>query len=143
MEYNKGIRRCTFNGSPLGLPPQQPPPIDLILLVTAHHSKRDHLLLRGRRSTDSEVRNHTSTRKTVNDLGVAACRQTELRMLSQISNICQRKSFKMTSHPDLLINHSVLCILIEFLLRVYVDPIGSQLFPYLTRACSNKYTTNL
>lgn len=34
----------TFNGSPLCFPPQQPPPIDLILLVTAHHSKWYHLL---------------------------------------------------------------------------------------------------
>lgn len=34
----------TFDGSPLCFSAQQPPPIDLILLVTAHHSKRDYLL---------------------------------------------------------------------------------------------------
>lgn len=38
---------CTFNGSPFGLPPQQPPAIDLVLLITAHHSKWDHLLFEG------------------------------------------------------------------------------------------------
>lgn len=34
----------TFNGAPLGLPSQDPLAIDLILMVTAHHSKWDHLL---------------------------------------------------------------------------------------------------
>lgn len=38
----------TFDGSPLCFSAQQPPPVDLILLVTAHHSKRDHLLFNGR-----------------------------------------------------------------------------------------------
>lgn len=44
----KGLKKnsCTFNGSPLGLPAQQPPAIDLVLLVTAHHRKGDHLLLK-------------------------------------------------------------------------------------------------
>lgn len=34
----------TFNGPPLGLPSQDPLAIDLILVVAAHHGKRDHLL---------------------------------------------------------------------------------------------------
>lgn len=51
-------RSFTFNGSPLSLPPQQPPAIDLVLLVTAHHSKWDHLLQTGRRWRDDEVRTH-------------------------------------------------------------------------------------
>lgn len=51
---------CTFNSSPLGLPPQQPPAIDLVLLVAAHHSKWDHLLLTGQRSTDNGVRNYST-----------------------------------------------------------------------------------
>jgi hypothetical protein len=37
-------RPSTFYGSPLCLPTQKPPAVDLVLLVTAHHSKRDHLL---------------------------------------------------------------------------------------------------
>lgn len=47
MGEKKGGESCTFNGSPLGFPPQQPPAIDLVLLVAAHYSKRDHLLLTG------------------------------------------------------------------------------------------------
>lgn len=50
-KHLSGIKRrgesCTFNGSPLGFPPQQPPAIDLVLLITAHHGKWDHLLLTG------------------------------------------------------------------------------------------------
>lgn len=45
-ERRKG-KSYTFNGSPLGFPPQQPPAIDLVLLVTAHHGKWDHLLHTG------------------------------------------------------------------------------------------------
>lgn len=37
-------RPSTFYGSPLCLPSQKPPAVDLVLLVAAHHSKRDHLL---------------------------------------------------------------------------------------------------
>lgn len=37
----------TFNRSPLGFPPEEPPAVDLVLLVAAHHCERDHLLLAG------------------------------------------------------------------------------------------------
>lgn len=40
-------------------------------------------------------------------------------------------------HPDLLVDHSVLGILVKFLLRVHVDAVGSQLFPDLVRGGSN------
>ena len=34
----------TFNGAPLGLPSKDSSSINLVLLVTAHHCKRDHFL---------------------------------------------------------------------------------------------------
>lgn len=34
----------TFNGAPLGLPAKDSSSIHLVLLVTAHHCKRDHFL---------------------------------------------------------------------------------------------------
>ena len=46
---------CTFNSPPLGLPPQQPPAIDLVLLVAAHHSKGDHLLLPSQKVNTAEL----------------------------------------------------------------------------------------
>lgn len=36
-------------------------------------------------------------------------------------------------HPDFVIDHPVLGILIELFLRINVDPVGSQLFPDLQR----------
>lgn len=45
---------------------------------------------------------------------------------------------KQRPYPDLLVDHSVLCILVKFFLRVHVNPIGSQLFPDLVTTCSNK-----
>lgn len=41
-----GKQGCTFNGAPLGLPPKDSSSIHLVLLVTAHHCKRDHFLWR-------------------------------------------------------------------------------------------------
>lgn len=32
------------------------------------------------------------------------------------------------THPDFVVDHPVLCILVKLLLRVDVDPIGSQFF---------------
>lgn len=40
-------------------------------------------------------------------------------------------------HPDLLVDHSVLGILVKFLLRVHVDAVGSQFFSDLVREGSN------
>lgn len=37
----------TFNRSPLGFPPEEPPAVDLVLLVAAHHCERDHFLPAG------------------------------------------------------------------------------------------------
>lgn len=48
-----------------------------------------------------------------------------------------------SSHPDLLVDHSVLGILVKFFLRIYVNPIGSQLFPDLARACSKTKRTEI
>lgn len=46
-------------------------------------------------------------------------------------------SVNANPHPDLLVDHSVLSILIKFFLRVNIDPIGSQLFPDLVGECPN------
>lgn len=44
---------------------------------------------------------------------------------------CDRSVITWSTHPDLFVDHSVLCILIKFLLRVYINPISSQLLPDL------------
>lgn len=51
---------------------------------------------------------------------------------------CCRQTDRLWSpHPNLLVYHPVLCIFVKFLLWVHVNPVGSQLFPDLVRACSN------
>lgn len=35
----------TFDRPPLCFPPEEPPAVDLVLLIAAHHCERDHLLL--------------------------------------------------------------------------------------------------
>lgn len=40
-------------------------------------------------------------------------------------------ALKRSPHPNLLVDHSVLSILVKFFLRVHVNPVGSQLFPDL------------
>ena len=37
----------TFYGAPFGFPSEDPLPIHLVLMVTAHHGERDHLLGEG------------------------------------------------------------------------------------------------
>lgn len=45
----------TFNGAPFRFPSQNPFPVHLVLLVTAHHSKRDHLLLSAHMQTHTFI----------------------------------------------------------------------------------------
>lgn len=104
----------TFNGSPLGFSAQQPPPIDLILLVTAHHSKRNHLLF------------NRAHRYTMSQAGTCFW-QLWARPASPRLPPTQTHD----THPDLIIDLSVLGILVKFLLRVNIDAVGSQLFPDL------------
>lgn len=47
--------------------------------------------------------------------------------------ICSGQGSQTLPHPDLLVDHSVLCVLIKFFLRVNIDPVGSQLFPDLVK----------
>lgn len=96
----------TFDGSPLCFSAQQPPPVDLILLVTAHHSKRDHLLFKG-----------------------GGGRPPLLHALGH--KYLSAAELERDPHPDLIVDHSVLGVLVELLLRVHVDAVGSQLFPDL------------
>lgn len=49
-QHTGSAAASTFNGPPLGLPSQDPLAIDLILMVAAHHGKRDHLLEKRRKS---------------------------------------------------------------------------------------------
>lgn len=45
------------------------------------------------------------------------------------------KLARQRAHPDFIVDQPVLCILVKLLLRVNVDPVGSELFSNLqTRA---------
>lgn len=115
----------TFDGAPLGFPAEDPLPVDLVLVVAAHHGERDHLLGAGavrrgpRRScpgphspegvlrapappfpSDPEGRSHPPPPAAGTALGV--------------------------THPELLVHQPVLCVLVELLLGVHVDAVGQQ-----------------
>lgn len=44
------------------------------------------------------------------------------------------------THPDFVVDHSVLCVLVELFLGVNVDSVGSQFFPDLHTAGNNNTT---
>lgn len=68
MEKEKRSRRpSTFYGSPLCLSSQKPPAVDLVLLVAANHSKRDHLL-QDRKNTETDRRNKETYHEESNKL---------------------------------------------------------------------------
>lgn len=121
----------TFDGSPLCFPPQQPPPVDLVLLITAHHSKWYHLLF------NSGVRGNLIP-PLLHASGTIMLLATTVSMtVTNSHKYLLAPELEHDPHPDLLIDHSVLGILIKFLLRVHVDAVGSQFFSDLVREGSN------
>lgn len=119
----------TFDGSPLCFPPQQPPPIDLVLLITAHHSKWYHLLW-SERSFEPTV-----TPCVRHDCASGYNCEHDRHHSSHKHLLAPEPEHD--PHPDLLIDHSVLGILVKFLLRVHVDAVGLQFFSDLVREGSN------
>lgn len=109
----------TFDGSPLCFSAQQPPPVDLILLVTAHHSKRDHLLFNG-----GGAETTVTPRVWARTRFWATVGRERHKYLSAAEP-------ERDPHPDLIVDHPVLGVLVKLLLRVHVDAVGSQLFPDL------------
>lgn len=69
------------------------------------------------------------------DNGVTNCSRFSTTTITRATSraVC----LQWSPHPDLLVDHSVLRILVKFFLRVHINPVGSQLFPDLLKACSN------
>lgn len=76
-------RQATFNGAPLGLPSKDSSSINLVLLVAAHHRKRDHFLRKDKNKVTFSSRKTSKETKLVSKvlgqavlmlLSSAACR---------------------------------------------------------------------
>jgi len=132
-------RACTtFYCPPSCFPAQKSFSIDLIFLITSHHSKRDHLLLH----TSHGYPQYTKETVGITIYSPARLKQKTYSMKCVIHKTAVFNAYANKSdsdkdindkwtYPNLLINQSVFCILIKLLLRIDVDFIGSQVLSYL------------